>query len=291
MSGGTGRAEAGKEDAAAALAWSGWTHPGRFRKNNEDAFLALAFNARESFILGSTGTAPTRESDFVFAVSDGMGGANSGEFASRIAVDRITRLLPMSFSLGAAGMKSGFADMLSELYSSIHADLTMLGKSYAECAGMGTTLSLCWFAPGWMYFAHIGDSRIYYFPRDGGMTQLTHDDTHVGWLRRQGRINEREARMHPARSGLSKALGAGHQFVEPQTGAVGIEPGDRFLLCTDGLIEGLWDRRIHELVREPTPGQSAIAPARRLIEASMAESGRDNLTAIVVEVLEEPEES
>ena len=90
---------------------------------------------------------------------------------------------------------------------------------------MGATLSLAWFTPGWMYFAHIGDSRIYYRSgREGTLRQITHDDTYVGWLFRKGEINEREARTHPRRNVLQRALGAGNQFVEPQVGAVVCEP-------------------------------------------------------------------
>jgi len=266
------------------LRWSGTTHVGRVRKNNEDTFLALTFNGHEIHYLGKTGQASLAGADFVFAVSDGMGGAKSGEFASRIAIDRITRLLPRSFRLSAAGMASGFADILGELFSSIHGDLLRLGFSYEECAGMGATLSLAWFTPEWMYFAHIGDSRIYYLPGDGGLKQLTHDHSHVGWLRRKGDLNEREARTHPRRNALNQALGAGHQFVEPHLGAVGYRPGDRFLLCSDGLIDGLWDRQLDELIRTPPPERAGQNPAQRLVEEAVQTSGRDNTTALVIEV-------
>ncbi len=268
------------------LSWSALTDRGRFRANNEDTFLALKFDGRDVNYLGKTGRASLAAGDFVFAVSDGMGGAQSGEFASRIAVDRITRLLPPSFRLSAAGIAGGFSDILAELFSAIHTDLLKLGFSYEECAGMGATLSLCWFRPEWMYFGHLGDSRIYYLPRDGGITQLTHDHSHVGWLRRKGELNEREARDHPRRNALQQALGAGHQFIEPHIGAVGYVPGDRFLICSDGLIDGLWDHQIEELIRTPPLATvpSDQTAAQRLVTAAVQNSGRDNTTAVLIEV-------
>lgn len=267
------------------LRWSGLTDVGRFRANNEDTFLALNFDGHDVRYLGKTGEASLQGTDFVFAVSDGMGGAKSGEFASRITVDRITRLLPRTFRLSAAGMASGFQDILSELFTSIHLDLTKLGASYEECAGMGCTLSLCWFTPEWVYFGHIGDSRIYYFPKGGGMTQVTHDHSFIGTQRRKGLMSEREARSDPRRSALQQALGAGNQFIDPQIGAVGHRPGDRFLICSDGLVDGLWDRELDELVRSSPEPAGEPSVAKRLVTSAVQNSGRDNTTAIVVEVV------
>lgn len=264
----------------AALHWSGQSHRGHVRPNNEDTFLALQFDSRENHYLGKNGDASLAKTDFVFAVSDGMGGANSGEFASRITRDKITHLLPKGFRTAAPGPASGYDRILRELFHAIHDDLIKLGESYEECRGMGTTLTLCWLTPGWMYFGHIGDSRLYHLPPGGGLVQLTHDHSHVGWLRRQGRLNEREARSHPMRNSLNQSLGAGHQFVEPHCGVLPCGPGDRFLLCTDGLIEGLWDRHLEEMTR----ATDAAPVAQRLIAAALERAGRDNLTALVVEV-------
>ncbi len=266
------------------VGWSGLTHVGRVRKNNEDTFLALTFDGHEVRYLGKTGQASLTGSDFVFAVSDGMGGAKSGEFASRIAIDRITRLLPRGFRLSATGLASGFSDILAELFSAIHADLVQLGRSYEECAGMGATLSLGWLTPEWFYFAHIGDSRIYVLPKAGGIRQVTHDHSYVGWLRRKGELNERQAREHPGRNALNQALGAGNQFIDPHIGAVDHCPGDRFLICSDGLIDGLWDRQIDDLIRQPTTERAHETAAQRLVEDAVRASGRDNTTAVVIEI-------
>jgi serine/threonine protein phosphatase PrpC len=266
------------------LRWSATTHAGRVRPNNEDTFLALTFDGHGVRFLGKHGEATLADADFVFAVSDGMGGAKSGEFASRITVDRITKLLPRSFHLSAMGMASGFPDIIGELFTSIHRDLSQLGQSYEECAGMGATLSLCWFTRDWMYFGHIGDSRIYYLPRDGGVTQVTHDHSHVGWLRRKGQLTEYQARSHPGRNALQQALGAGNQFIEPHIGSVGWQPGDQFLLCSDGLVDGLWDRQIEEFMRTPVSPTESPTRAERIVHESVNTSGRDNTTAISIEL-------
>lgn len=273
--------------AACSLAWSGCTDRGRIRPNNEDAFIGLQFDGRELHHLGKFGETSIANADCAFAVSDGMGGAKAGEFASRIAVEKITTLLPRSFQQSASGLAAGFADVLEELFDRIHRALAFVGGSYEECHGMEATLSLCWFTPGWMYFGHIGDSRIYYLPAQGdSIKQLSHDDTHVGWLYRQGKLNEREARTHPRRNVLQKALGGTNQFVNPQVGAVGYEPGDTFLLCSDGLVEGLYDSQLTDLLRSPLSRGGGEELTRRLVHASLSHGARDNITALVIQVAE-----
>ncbi len=268
----------------AMLRWSGLTHRGRVRANNEDAFLGLAVDAQGVHHLGKTGEMPLAASDLVFAVSDGMGGAKSGEFASRIAVDRITRLFPRGFRLAAAGLETGRADILAELVGAIHQDLLRLGQAYDECTGMGATLTLAWFAPGKMFFAHVGDSRLYHLPAADGIAQLTHDHSEVGRLLREGKITGREARVHPRRHILEQVLGAGQQAAEPQIGAVGWEPGDVFALCTDGVTDGLTDNAMEELIRTPVALRATQPPAQRLVDEAVLLSGRDNATAVVVEL-------
>ncbi len=270
---------------AVRLQWFGHSDLGKVRKNNEDAFVGLRFDGREVHHLGKIGETSILQADMAFAVCDGMGGAKAGEFASRIAVEQIKMLLPKSFRLGAAGMEAGFEDTLTELFGEIHQSLKHLGESYEECHGMETTLSLCWFTPDWMYFGHIGDSRIYYLPaREKSIRQLSQDDTHVGWLLRNGKLNEREARTHPRRNVLQKALGGGNMFVDPQVGAVAYEPGDVFLLCSDGLNEGLYDHRIADLLRPGKLAEKEPNLAVRLVNESVAQDGRDNTTALIVRV-------
>jgi len=270
---------------ASTLLWSGATDRGRHRPNNEDSFLGLQFDAREVHHLGKHGTGSLAAVDMVFAVSDGMGGAKAGEYASRIAVEKITTLLPRSFHLGAAGLNAGFGDVLVELFEQVHRALVFLGSSYEECSGMETTLSLCWFTPGWLYFGHVGDSRIYSLSaREDRFKQLSQDDTYVGWLFRNGQINEYQARTHPQRNVLQKALGGGNRYVEPQVGAVAFEPGDLFLICSDGLVDGLFDERMAEVLRErrEAAGASFEGTSRQLVQAALDGGSRDNTTALVI---------
>jgi PPM family protein phosphatase len=222
--------------------------------------------------------------DFLFAVSDGMGGAKAGEFASRIAVDQIIRLTPKSFQLAAMGLGGDYANILREIFFGIHREMERMGKAYEECQGMGATLSLIWFSPQWMNFAHVGDSRIYYLPKGGSLRQLSTDHSVAGRLLQEGHLSPREARNHPQKSILEKVLGASHDLPEPQLGAVACEPGDCLILCSDGVSDALFDSAIERFLRQPPPHLRAKSPAERLVQGALFESGRDNLTALVVEV-------
>ncbi len=279
--------ESDKIDSGVAqnIRWSGKTDRGKFRPNNEDAFLAILLDYSDVRYVGRIGEASLGQADYIFAVSDGMGGEKSGEFASRIATEKITLLLPRRFKLSPHRLHACYEEILYELFDSIHRELTKLGECDDRLRNMGATLSLGWFTRGWMFYGHIGDSRIYHYTRDGQMKQITEDHSHVGWLRRSGKINEREQRMHPRKNVLEQALGAGHQFIKPQFGAVQWKPGDKFLLCTDGVVDGLWDRAIQEIIVDPNDSQKDVVPGDRVVAEAVRESGRDNATAVVVELV------
>ncbi|MFZ4115154.1 MAG: PP2C family protein-serine/threonine phosphatase [Chthoniobacterales bacterium] len=266
------------------LRWSAHTDIGRVRKNNEDSFLGIVLDTQEVSYLGKIGELSDYSKDYVFAVSDGMGGAMAGEFASRIAVEKITKMFPIYCSKkitnhAAALENDSFYQFLIALFQEIHRALLLLSASYAECHGMGTTLTLCWIQHQRLYFAHIGDSRLYYLPKGGGIQQISEDDTHVGWLFRQGMITEYESKNHPRRNLLQKVLGADHQFVTPQVGFLTPAPGDRFLICSDGVNDGLFDAQLLDILNTFTPQ----SPAQHLVQEAVDRSGRDNATAIVIE--------
>ncbi len=267
------------------LKWSAATDIGKYRPNNEDQFVTMAFNIEELSYLAREGEVHFGDFDYVFAVSDGMGGEKSGEFASRFAIDNITRLLSRRFALTLAQTKVGIHGCIDELFQGIHRQLTQLGESYDAAKNMGATLSMLWYVQGRFYFGHIGDSRIYHLPKSGGLRQITEDHTYVGWLRRQGQINEREARYHPRKNVLAQSLGSGNQFIKPQIGELICERGDRLLICSDGVIEGLWDRGIAELLNEPPEPMAMLNTAQRIVRFAVDESGRDNTTAVVLEII------
>jgi protein phosphatase len=249
-------------------------------------------------LLGKMGEAPL-DRDYVFAVCDGLGGAKAGEFASRIAVEKITKIFPsylVQKRLPDEEESAATHLLLVKLFAEIHRTLLFLSASYDECHGMGTTLTLCWIRPHRCYFAHIGDSRLYHLQSKANseptmptaergesskslMKQLSEDDTHVGWLFRQGKISEYEAKHHLGRNLLQKALGADHQFIAPQIGSFMPALGDRLLLCTDGVTDGLFDHQLWNIITHPTKE----SPACHLVREAVLQSGRDNATATVLE--------
>lgn len=275
------------------VGWSAMTHPGRFRPNNEDRFLAMLIDQSGVRYLGKDGSSTTQAADMIFAVTDGMGGERSGELAGKIALDNITKFLPRAYLLTHEHLLESAPLILNRMFKAIHDELMMLSKWDQNCTNMGATLTLVWIHRRTVIFGHIGDTRLYHFRKRQQssepsasameMVQITEDHTYVAWLRRNGKLNEREGRFHPRRNVLSKSLGAGNQFVEPQCGTFSIESGDKLVLCTDGITDGLWDRAVCDLILSPGDALSMMKPAQRLVQSAVAESGRDNATAIVLE--------
>ncbi len=280
-------------NAPIAVRWSAMTHSGSFRTNNEDRFLAMLIDQRGVRYLGKDGQSNTQDADMLFAVADGMGGERSGELAGKIAIDNITKLLPRAYLMSERHWIETAPKILKGLFAAIHEELVTLGRWDSMCTNMGATLTLVWLHRSTVMFAHIGDTRLYHFraspdPTSFGqsklvMAQLTDDHTYVGWLRRTGKLNEREARFHPRKNVLSKALGAGNQFAEPQCGSFDLKQNEKLVLCSDGITDGLWDRAIGDLLLEPESSMTDLTPAQRLVLTAVAESGKDNATAIVIE--------
>jgi protein phosphatase len=268
------------------IIWSGHSDIGRFRSSNEDAFIALKVNEEGVFRLGKLGEDSNTNGDYVFAVSDGMGGANAGNFASQIVVDQIALLFPGVFDPQVDGSTVSYKAILSQLLNNMHNAIIDLGRSYSELEGMGSTLSLCWVRKDRIYIGHIGDSRIYHLDASSKLSQLSEDHTHVAWLLSKGDISEYEARIHPARNQLQQVIGCKNQHLKPQFAELPLSGKDRFLICSDGLTEGLFDSAIHRSLKYEAPvfidEQDNLA--RNLVDQAVVEDGKDNTTALCFEV-------
>ncbi len=272
------------DPALLQLAWSAQTHQGRVRQNNEDAFLGLRFDHQELTFLGKEGAVAIDPHEFIFAVSDGMGGEKAGEFASKIVLETVTELVSREFHQKTQERRQAPKTLLRNFCQRIHERARHVSQYYAECRGMGATLSLCWLQKNRAHIIHIGDSRIYHLPKNGPMQQLTEDHTIPGSLMRAGQITEREARNHPYRHQLERSIGCQPGAVEPQITAQTFDAGDCFVLCSDGITDGVWDRGIEKFVCQPPPYLSELPPAQRLVKEALDASGRDNLTAMVLEI-------
>ena len=204
----------------------------------------------------------------VFAVADGMGGHLAGEVASAMAIDAVAHM--------AAQRKKPSIELLKKAVLSAHKKILAHAKEHEECSGMGTTLSVMWRADRYMYIAHVGDSRIYRL-RDGHMEQITQDHSLVGELVRAGLLTPEEARLHPRRNIITRALGTEGDNT-PDLLAADIRPGDRFLLCTDGLTGMVRDDDIERTLLDSKTIDQA---ANRLVEMALDAGGSDNVTLIL----------
>lgn len=233
--------------SVAVVDHAGVTQTGNVRRSNEDSFLIA---------------------EPLFVVADGMGGAQAGEIASRMAADEFEQL-------DAAGEDGEQA--LREVIQHANRRINQRARSDPGLAGMGTTVTAALVSPrGRVAFANVGDSRAYLL-RAGELRRLSEDHSLVGELVRAGELSEADAERHPQRSVITRALGTDGD-VQVDTFTVDGLPGDVVLLCTDGL---------NTMVDEPTigrllaAGSSAEQTARELVRAALRGGGEDNVTAIV----------
>jgi PPM family protein phosphatase len=220
---------------------------GRQRRGNEDAYFARS---------------P------LFAVADGMGGAQAGEVASRLAVEVLEQGLPE----GSASIEERLRARVREANARINA----VGQADDQRAGMGTTLTVAHVGEDELTVAHVGDSRLYRL-RDGAFERLTDDHTLVDELVRQGKLTPEEADEHPQRSIITRALGP-ETGVEADSRTWPARAGDVYLICSDGLTSMVDEARVGELVASAPP---LAAAGRALIDAANDAGGRDNITVVL----------
>jgi PPM family protein phosphatase len=222
------------------------TDTGRQRRGNEDSSLAR----------------PP-----LFVVADGMGGAQAGEVASRIAVE------VFEHQLADSGTPE---ERLVECVQEANHQIYQRSRAEHERAGMGTTLTAAYLGDAQVAIAHVGDSRAYLF-RDGDLTRLTQDHSLVDELLRRGKLTEEQAAEHPQRSIITRALGPEPE-VEVDRSTYSVRAGDVLLLCSDGLTSMISEQRIAEILRST---ESLERAAHQLIDEANAAGGRDNITVVL----------
>jgi PPM family protein phosphatase len=223
------------------------TDTGRQRRGNEDSFYARS---------------P------LFAVADGMGGAQAGEVASHLAVEVLEQGLPVG--------DGSVEERLNARVREANARILELAAADDQLAGMGTTLTAAYVGEADLTVAHVGDSRLYRL-RDGGFERLTDDHSLVEELVRQGKITPAEADEHPQRSIITRALGA-EPGVEADSRTWPARAGDVYLICSDGLTSMVPEAQVADMLQGAT---SLAAAGRTLIDAANDAGGRDNITVVL----------
>lgn len=258
------------------------TDVGLTRSHNEDAYLCWDLLSGE--LIGEEYEAPLDESGhaYALAVSDGMGGARSGEIASRTALESLRSYAEKTFrpaepGRGDGGLTSWLVRGVTEANRTVHRE----SEADVTLRGMGATLTVVTLVHGRWVVAHVGDSRAYLF-RENRLRQLTMDHTHVQELVATGRITSDEARTDDRRNLLMQAIGPADS-VEVDDLDVAALPGDRILLCSDGLHGVVGDE---EIIAVLSGGAGPPAQCRRLIEMANAGGGSDNITVVVAHLPE-----
>ena len=210
----------------------------------------------------------------VFILADGMGGYNGGEVASRLATTTALSYIKSNFQ----NIPKEKEDILNLIKSAMeYANMVVYEKSNEdkELEGMGTTLEVSLIYNNRIYIGHAGDSRIYRIRRNF-IRKLTRDHSYVQKLVKDGTITEEQARNHPKKNMLMKALGC-TSFLEPDVTVKGFIKDDIILMCSDGLSNMLKDEEIFEIIKE-----QGAQSAEKLVECANENGGYDNITAIVI---------
>ncbi|MGE9268877.1 MAG: protein phosphatase 2C domain-containing protein [Verrucomicrobiales bacterium] len=260
-------------------AWHALTSQGKNHPANDDAYLIFEITPKGTRSLESAGEDLLDPAHLLLAVSDGMGGRNAGEFASRLIMSWIRRHASEHYQALEAGDTAPLADLLQ----SAHEGLNKLASEDEKLAGMGATFTLAWITSKQLHLAHIGDSRLYLLDREkGAVNQLSKEHTLAWGQWKRGEITEHQYRAHPRRAALYEALGGGHPRITPHIASFDIHSGDRLLICSDGLIDGLYDRHIKEALAEKKPPRE-IAPY--LLKRSNDNDNTDDTTLIIADLV------
>jgi PPM family protein phosphatase len=265
----------------AILHWAALSYSGSRKPRNDDSLIAFASGADGAKILEATGQHSLACHDLVFAISDGMGGGNAGDIASSIILRQMATIIPETFKSAATGIYPDSISHLSEAIRNIHDQINAAANQSPETSGMAATLALSWFTPENLYLSNVGDSRIYR-SRAGVLEQLSRDHTSAWSQWKRGEISEIQYRSHPRRAALYEIVGGGHSSLHPHFAAIPYEPGDRFLICSDGLIDGLWERHISDALA--SRNMQPRSTAENLMKRAIDNAGIDDTSLILISV-------
>lgn len=268
---------------AAQFQWHASSTSGTKKLENDDSWAVFSAGMTGSENLPPAGTANNTEKDIIFAVSDGMGGGNAGYLASSLILQNISQIIPKTFKAAAQGFHPDYLEQLELAVDKIHTEINTAGETNPAHKGMGATLTLAWFTPENLYLAHIGDSRLY-LHRNGITTQLSLDHTLVWKKLQRGEITEMQYRAHPRRSVLYQVVGAGNRNVKPQIAAIPYQSGDQFMLCSDGINDGVWEKHIHAAFINQHSDKDPTTIHNSLLTRALENDGTDDTTIITLAV-------
>lgn len=237
----------------------GLTDVGRVRSINQDSFHLI------------------KEKN-ISIVADGMGGHAAGDQASKIAVKTITEILE-GYDFQQEDGESGMSveELVRYALQEANEQILLASLSNQHLQGMGTTAIVAVEKNGTLYLGHVGDSRTYLI-RNQKISQITEDHSVVQQLVKAGAISEEEAEVHPYKNVITRCLGM-QANVEPDTLEMVLEPGDRILMCSDGLSNMVSDAKMEELVNDT---ESPEETCQKLIDLANENGGTDNITAVLL---------
>ena len=242
------------------LKYSGASHVGHVRANNEDSYF-LPDDAGSGY--------------FYCALADGMGGHNRGELASSLAISYVKEKLHSAFS--NENDQKSVEDLLTETIQKANVKVYLGSLENEDSQGMGTTLTLLVLDAETIWVAHVGDCRAYIF-RDQNLKQLTTDQTVVQKMLDAGSLTPEEINDHPSRNVLTQALGI-PEFLQPQIISLPRHKHDKLLLCSDGLYGQVSDDEIKSIIKKVKEPSEACT---QLIKLALDNGGEDNVTVLVI---------
>lgn len=206
----------------------------------------------------------------LFIVADGMGGHNAGDFASRYTVEHVVE------AIKGSGLSEPVS-LLGTALRRVNSELLVLAGENPRLRGMGTTFVAATIVAGCLYVANVGDSRLYLINQN--MIQVTRDHSLVQEMVRMGEMNQCQARIHPDKNIITRAVGA-MRDLKADFFEVNVRPGDRILICSDGLTNMLEDSEIRQIIgsRNDLPDM-----VRQLVGAANENGGKDNISVIIID--------